>query len=708
MGDIAGLAGSGNRLIAMPSNHLLQETSPYLLQHAENPVDWYPWGEQALRLSREQNKPILLSIGYSACHWCHVMAHESFEDADVAALMNQHFINIKVDREERPDLDHIYQTAHSMLTGRHGGWPLTMFLTPQQQPFFGGTYFPKQARYNLPGFADLLPRVVAFYREHADDIDRQGAELAKAFARNQPTAAGGNMDALPLAAAMRDLEATFDAQHGGFGGAPKFPHPAELELCLREAARSGDESLAQMALYSLTCMAHGGIYDQLGGGFFRYSVDELWEIPHFEKMLYDNAQLLPLYADAWQITRNPLFKRVAEETVDWVTREMQAPAGGYYATLDADSEHEEGKFYAWTREEIGELLAPPEYAVCQLYFGLERPPNFEGRWHLRVARSPGEVAQQLGHTPEACEKLLMSIRTKLFTVRGQRVHPGRDDKILTSWNGLMIKGMAHAARVFDRADWLRSARNAAAFVQAHMWRDGRLLAVHKDGRARFNAYLDDYAFLLDALLELLQAEFISSDLMLARSLAEVMLTQFRDGEHGDFFFTALDHETLIHRPKPLHDNATPSGNAVAVRALQRLGCLVGEPRYLDSAQQALRLYYPAMGEHPGGFATLLMALQEFVTPLRLLVLRGSKGVLLPWLAVLRESCHYGLMCIAPAQEQTNLPATLNKPCACAASAWLCQGLHCLPAVFDPDELRILLNDCVNDQQSACVRKTLLD
>ncbi len=378
------------------TNRLAQETSPYLLQHAANPVDWYAWGEEALAASRARDKPILLSIGYSACHWCHVMAHESFEDTGVAALMNEHFINIKVDREERPDLDHIYQTAQAMLTGRSGGWPLTMFLTPQQQPFFGGTYFPKQSRYNLPGFVELLPRVAAFYHEQKAEIERQGAALTEAFARSQnatPSAAEGEMDASPLAAAMRELQASCDTNYGGFGGAPKFPHPAELELCLRESARTGDDSFAQMALYSLARMAQGGIYDQIGGGFFRYSVDERWEIPHFEKMLYDNSQLLPLYVDAWQITGDPLFKQVAEETAAWVMREMQSPQGGYYATLDADSEHEEGKFYVWTPEELKQELEPSEYAVCSAYYGLDQSANFEGRWHLHVASDLSEVAR---------------------------------------------------------------------------------------------------------------------------------------------------------------------------------------------------------------------------------------------------------------------------------------------------------------------------
>jgi uncharacterized protein len=677
----------------MPANHLIRETSPYLLQHAGNPVDWHPWGDEALQLARKLDKPILLSIGYSACHWCHVMAHESFEDNEVAALMNEHFVNIKVDREERPDLDHIYQTAHAILTGRPGGWPLTMFLTPQQQPFFGGTYFPKQARYNLPGFIEILPRVAAFYHEHAAEIERQSAELMQAFRPELP--APEEADALPLAAAMRDLEASFDAQYGGFGGAPKFPHPAELDLCLREAARSGDDSLAQMALHTLGQMARGGIYDQLGGGFFRYSTDERWEIPHFEKMLYDNAQLLPLYADAWQLTRNPLFRRVAEETAAWLMREMQSPEGGYYATLDADSEHEEGKFYVWTRDEVRAALDPREYAVCEAYYGLDGQPNFEGRWHLREARPLDEAARQLGLTVDESAALLANARARLLAVREPRVRPGRDEKMLAAWNGLAIKGMAHAARVSDRADWLQSARAAAEFVRERMWCDGRLLAAYKDGRARFDAYLDDYAFLLEALLELLQAEFHLSDLDWARELAEMLLMQFQDVECGDFFFTAHDHEALIHRPKPVHDNATPSGNAVAARALQRLGHLLGETRYLETAQGVLRLYQRVACEHPGGFATLLTALQEHVTPLRILVLRGDAAALPPWRAVVREVYCPDLLCMAPEKDAAGLPETLDKPGGTGVSAWLCEGAHCLPAVHEPEKLGFLLGRRVN-------------
>jgi len=670
------------------TNRLKQETSPYLRQHASNPVDWYAWGEQALAAAREQDKPILLSIGYSACHWCHVMAHESFEDAEVAALMNKHFINIKVDREERPDLDQIYQTAQAMLTGRSGGWPLTMFLTPQQQPFFGGTYFPKQSRYNLPGFAELLPRVAAFYREQRVEIARQDVALTEAFerSRNITVSADGEMDASPLATAKQELKASCDTQHGGFGSAPKFPHPAELELCLRESARVGDDSLAQMALYSLARMAQGGIYDHIGGGFFRYSVDERWEIPHFEKMLYDNAQLLPLYVDAWLITGEPMYKQVAEEIAAWVMREMQSPQGGYYATLDADSEHEEGKFYVWTQEELRQELDPAEYAVCVAHYGLDRPANFKGHWHLRVARGLPEVAGQLGYPQRECERLLAKARAKLLAKREQRVRPGRDEKVLTSWNGLMIKGMAHAARVLGRDDLLASARRAADFIHAALWRDGLLLAVNKDALSKLNAYLDDYAFLLEGLVELMQAEFQLADLTWACELAEVLLAQFSDQEHGGFYFTAHDHETLIQRPKPLHDNATPCGNAVAARVLQRLGHLLGETRYLAASERALRLLYPSANQHPAGFATLLTVLQEYLVPPCMLVLRGKDARL--WLSSVSEAYRPDLLCVALKGGENDLPGVLDKPDRQGTAAWLCQGTHCLPPIHDLKQLNL--------------------
>ncbi|HZP88414.1 MAG TPA: thioredoxin domain-containing protein, partial [Burkholderiales bacterium] len=517
-------------------NRLAHETSPYLQQHADNPVDWYPWGAEALRRARDENKPILLSVGYSACHWCHVMAHESFEDPGIAEVMNRHFINIKVDREERPDIDQIYQMAHQLLTGRPGGWPLTMFLAPDQKPFFGGTYFPRTPRYNLPGFADLLEQVARIYAEQGDAIAGQNAELMQVLQRTVPaTPAGHPPSAEVIDTALQALLSQFDRQYGGLGDAPKFPHPAELESALREAALRSDATLRGLAVFTLRQMALGGIFDQLGGGFYRYSTDRYWSIPHFEKMLYDNGPLLRLCADAWLVTGDPLFAHVCEQTAAWVMREMQSPEGGYYSSLDADSEHREGKFYVWLRDEVESVLTEPEYAIAAPHYGIDGPPNFEGHaWHLRIIRPLDEVARERGVELERAEMLLQAARAKLFAAREGRPHPGRDEKVLTAWNALMIQGMAHAGRVFGRADWLDSARRALDFVRAALWRDGRLLATYKNGEAHLMSYLDDHAFLLAALLEQLQARFDIEDLRFAAALGEALLERFEDRASGGF------------------------------------------------------------------------------------------------------------------------------------------------------------------------------
>jgi uncharacterized protein YyaL (SSP411 family) len=664
-------------------NRLTGETSPYLQQHAENPVDWLPWGEEALTLAKREGKPILLSIGYSACHWCHVMAHESFEDAEVAAVMNRLFVNIKVDREERPDLDQIYQTAHQMLTSRAGGWPLTMFLTPEGAPFFGGTYFPKAPRYGLPGFPDLCQRVAEAWRDKRADIEQQNGELLKALsagAASRPLA--GELSAAPLQLAVERAAQSYDPQFGGFGGAPKFPHPADLELLLRRHAATGEARSGEMALTTLRRMAEGGLYDQLGGGFCRYSVDERWAIPHFEKMLYDNGPLLRLYADAWRVSGEPLFRRVAEETAGWVMREMQSPEGGYYSSLDADSEHEEGKFYVWSREEVSRHTTAEEYAVVAAHYGLERPANFEGEhWHLLVALPLADVAASLGRPLAECERLLASAREKLFAAREQRIRPGRDDKILTSWNALMIEGMAHAGRVLGRDDWLASARRALDFIRRQMWQDGRLLATCKDGRAHLNAYLDDYAYLLKAVLETLQAEFDSELLAFAEALGGALLAHFEDAA-GGFWFTSHDHEALIHRVKAGHDSAMPSGNGAAAFALQRLGHVTGETRLLEAADRTLRLYYPDMERQPGGFATLLAALDEAIAPPAVVVLRGPQDQLTEWKR--KISGHYWPWTLTlglPAQAG-RLPPALDKPVKDGVNAWVCSGVKCLEPIDD--------------------------
>ena len=664
-------------------NRLATEPSPYLLQHANNPVDWYPWGAEALDKARREDKPILLSIGYSACHWCHVMAHDCFEDEEVAAAMNRLFVNIKVDREERPDLDQIYQAAHQLLAQRGGGWPLTVFLTPDQTPFFAGTYFPKTPRYNLPGFIGLMENVARAWHERRGEVLAQNEAVRDALARQQP--APGIQPALtdaPFAEGVRDLAQAFDPVWGGFSRAPKFPRPGELFFLLREAQRSGNVQAREMALFSLRKMTSGGVVDQLGGGFCRYSVDEQWAIPHFEKMLYDNGPLLQLYADAWALTGEALFADTAEGIAAWVLREMRAPDGGFYSALDADSEGHEGKFYVWTPDEVRALLSAEEYAVAAPLYGFDQPPNFENaHWNPILARPLGDIAAELGLAEDVAVQRLASARKKLFAAREARVRPGRDDKQLTSWNALMIAGLAHAGRVMARPDWVAEANAAHDFLHANLWRDGRLFASFKHGEARLNAYLDDYAFLLDALLETLQAGYREADLAWARELADVLLTHFEDVEAGGFFFISHDHEALITRPKPGYDNATPSGNGVAAFALQRLGHLLGEQRYLDASARCLRLFLPQLAQQPIAYPTLLAVLDEALVPPRLILLRGPADALRAWSAALVPKLAVrDLMLALP--NGLNLPAALAKPESDQPTAWVCSGTACQPPLTD--------------------------
>ena len=656
-----------------PANRLSHETSPYLRQHAHNPVDWYPWGAAALEKARAEHKPILLSVGYSACHWCHVMAHESFEDPATAAVMNDLFVNIKVDREERPDIDRIYQVAQQMLTQRSGGWPLTMFLThDDQRPFFGGTYFPREARFGLPAFRDLLLRVAEYYRDHESDLRAQNDALMSAFNDLNPQAgtAETQLTEAPLEASRALLAKTFDPRSGGFGGAPKFPHPKTLERLLRDWHASAhtlepDLHALYMATLTLRRMADGGMNDQLGGGFARYSVDEYWMIPHFEKMLYDNGALLAVYADAAAATGDACYARVAAETAAWAIRDMQAPEGGYYSSYDADSAGHEGRFYVWSQEEVKQALTPDEYAAFAPHFGLDRAPNFEGYWHLHVFQSTEEA-----------DPLLESARHKLLAIRNQRVWPGRDDKILTSWNALMIRGMAIAARVLDRADLEASAVRALEFVRNTLWRDGRLLATYKDGRAHLNAYLDDYAYLADAILELQQVRFRSDELAFARELLEVVLLHFADPD-GGFFFTSDDHETLIHRTKSFGDDATPAGNGIAAFVLQRMGHLLGEPRYLAAAERTLQAAWPVLEKYPQGHTTLAIALEEALHPPEIVILRGDAATLETWRRDLGKLYAPRRAVIAVPADATDLPAALaDKTVRETTVAYVCQGSVC--------------------------------
>jgi len=573
-------------------NQLAAQTSPYLLQHAENPVDWHAWDEAALQRARDQDKPILLSIGYSACHWCHVMERESFEDAAIASRMNALFVCIKVDREERPDLDKIYQTAHQMLTQRPGGWPLTLALTPHgHAPFFAGTYFPPAPRMGMPGFGDVLEQVAAHYRRHHKSMREHHRIFADALAQvnPQPAAEKLPLPAAALAHAARELSAQFDSEFGGFGGAPKFPHPAQLELLLRHHAQSGDANSAQMLELSLRKMAAGGLFDQLGGGFYRYSVDRRWAIPHFEKMLYDNAQLLTLYAGALQYGGAgdaAFYRQIAAQTADWVAGEMQQPHGGYASTLDADSEGIEGKYYVWDEDDLRALLQADEYAAVESFYGIAGEPNFEGKWHLAIHPDRESMAGRLARGNDAggaddagaaaapmpdpaLAAALAAAKAKLLAARAQRIRPALDDKILTAWNGLMIKGMARAAIALGRNDLAESAARALDFVRAGLWRDGRLLVTTRGGRASLNGHLDDYAFLAEGIVELLQAAWRAQDLAFAVQICDAMLEHFEDREAGGFFFTSHDHEPLLHRPKSGPDDAIPSGNGAAIRARRR-------------------------------------------------------------------------------------------------------------------------------------------
>jgi len=669
----------------MYTNHLGGETSPYLLQHAHNPVEWYPWGNEALERARRERKPIHLSIGYAACHWCHVMAHESFEDEATARLLNENFVNIKVDREERPDIDRIYQIAQQMLTQRGGGWPLTMFLAhDDQRPFFGGTYFPREARHGLPGFRELLPRVVEFYRSREPEMRAQNAALVAALEdiNYPPAPAGTELTDAPLKTCRAQLAQSFDRRYGGFGGAPKFPQPKALERLLRDwrasapGAEAGLQSL-YMASFTLRHMGEGGIFDQLGGGFCRYAVDERWMIPHFEKMLYDNGALLALYANPSLITADPFYGEIALATAGWALRQMQSPEGAFYSSLDADSEGHEGRFYVWDREEVRTVLSAAEFAVFAPRYGLDQPPNFEGRWHLYVAATVEQIAATLQRPPAEVTALLVSSRPRLLALRAQRVSPGRDEKILTSWNALMIRGLAIAARVLRQDALADAAGRALDFLRAKLWRDGRLLATCKDGRAHLNAYLDDYVYLVDAVLELQQVRFRADELEFARQLIEVVLGRFADPAAGGFFFTSDDHEQLIHRPKSFGDDATPSGNGIAALVLQRLGYLLGEPRYLAAAEGTLRAAWPALEKHPLSHATLVNALEELLQPPEIVILRGAPAAIEGWQRELAQIFAPRRLVLAIPAEASGLPPALaEKAPRGAAVAYICRGSVC--------------------------------
>jgi len=598
------------------ANRLIHESSPYLSHHAHNPVDWYPWGEEAFARARREDKPILLSIGYRACHWCSVMARESFEDEAIAQLMNDNFINIKVDREERPDLDTIYMNSVQMMTGS-GGWPMTVFLTPEGKPFYGGTYFPPVDRYGMPGFPRVLISVAEAYRERRDEIEKSAEgmlgelkRLNRVVAPKEESEGGLSYEIADHAA--NHLLRTLDPVYGGFGNKPKFPPSMTLEFLLRQYRRTKDASSLNAVELTLKKMARGGIYDQLGGGFHRYSVDEKWLVPHFEKMLYDNALLSRVYTEAFLATGDEFYRRIACETLDYVAREMTDEGGGFYSTQDADSEGEEGKFFVWAPEEVVALLGEEDARLFNRYFDVSEVGNFEGHNILHIDEDLDVIARLMRVSRERLAEAVERGRPILFEAREKRVKPFRDEKILTAWNGLMLRSFAEASRAFDRDDYLQIAIRNANFLMTSLRRDGRLLRSHKDGESKLNAYLEDYAYVIDGLLSLYEATFDPAWFEEARRLTETMVTEFWDDEAGGFFFTSSDHETLITRTKDFYDNATPAGNSVAAGALARLSLFVGEDRYRGMAETILRLMKPTMMRAPGAFGRLLSVLDLFL------------------------------------------------------------------------------------------------
>ena len=659
-------------------NHLAQETSPYLQQHAHNPVDWYPWGKEAFKKARQNNKPILLSIGYAACHWCHVMAHESFEDEETAKVMNQLFVNIKVDREERPDLDKIYQMTHALLTGRNGGWPLTIFLTPDDlTPFFSGTYFPSEARYQLPSFQDVLRAISHSYQNRMEEIKQQNGELLRILNSKTLQLSEIQINNQPIELARQALERNYDRVNGGFGGAPKFPSPSPLEFLL--------QSKSNMTRMTLQHMAMGGIYDQIEGGFYRYTVDAKWEIPHFEKMLYDNGQLLSLYAQAAKQYDHPFFAGIARETAEWAIHKLQSPDGGYYSSFDADSEGHEGKFYVWNKSDIEAVLTKEEYDVVLRYFGLDQPPNFEGEWHLHVVESLESVAKRLKIDLGEAKKRLKLAKEKLLTVRNKRVSPHCDTKILTGWNSLMIKGMLTAGEILKEPRFIESAQKAISFIQKKLWVNDRLLASYKDDKAHLQGYLDDYVFLLDALITELQISWNTDHLLFAIELADTLLAHFSDKKMGGFFFTADDHEKLLFRPKPMTDEAVPSGNGIAVRVLLTLGHLLGESRYLGAAEKTIENVWPNLTEFPADHCALLLGLKDYLNPPQIIIILGPIKEINVW----RDECKsIGRYVFAIPDDVKKLPEALaSKKPQGKTSAYVCQGTQCSAVIEDLGKLK---------------------
>ena len=606
-------------------NRLINETSPYLLQHAHNPVDWYPWGEEALQKAKEDGLPIFLSIGYSACHWCHVMERESFESPDIARLMNENFINIKVDREERPDLDSIYMQAVQAMTGR-GGWPLSVFLTPDGKPLYGGTYFPPQDHSGMPGFPRVLMAIAEAYKTRPEEITQGADQLIARLEQSILTIAGQDpLTPQMLQGAYQNVVSSFDNAQGGFSPAPKFPQPMIPEFLLRYHHRTGESHALHMVEFTLEKMAFGGMYDQIGGGFHRYSTDSQWLVPHFEKMLYDNALLARLYLHAYQVTGKEMYKRIVQETLDYVLRDMTSPEGGFYSSQDADSEGEEGKYFVWTPEEIKGLLGPKDGDLFCLYYGVTPQGNFEGRNILNVSRPLERTAEEEGVEPGKLREVIDRGKGLLLQARYGRVPPGRDEKVLTAWNGMMLRSLAEAAVTLDREDYRQAAVKCASFLLEGLRQDGRVLRTFKDGHARLKGYLEDYACLVDGLISLHEATLFPRWLTEARSLIDDMVDLFWNQGQGIFYDTGRDHESLVVRPRDIFDNATPCGSSVAVDVLLRMGLLTGESNYTGMAATVLRSVASWLTSHPLGFGHWLANLDFYFSTPKEVALVGDRN-----------------------------------------------------------------------------------
>lgn len=689
------------------TNHLINETSPYLLQHAHNPVDWYPWGDEAFAKAKAENKPVLLSVGYSACHWCHVMAHESFEDEEIAKLMNEYFVNIKVDREERPDVDQIYMNAVQMMT-HHGGWPMTVFLTPEGVPFYGGTYFPPQDRFNMPGFPRVLISVAEAYNERPDDVRETSSSVLKEL-RRLSTVSGSEEPVGKdlLDAAYVGLIRGYDSVNGGFGGAPKFPPAMALEFLLRTHARTGNQEALNIVSHTLKKMAEGGIYDQLGGGFHRYSTDAKWLVPHFEKMLYDNALLSRVYLHYYQTTGDEQARTISEGTLDYVLREMTDSQGGFYSTQDADSEGHEGKFFVWDIEEIRSLLGESDAKLFTAFYNVTSEGNFEGKNILNVTSSVKDVAAQLNVELSEAQLSLERSKQKLFAVREKRVKPDRDEKVLTAWNGLMLASFAEAGAILQRSDYTEAARRNAEFVLTNLRRDGLLLRTYKDGTAKFNAYLEDYAFFIEGLLTLAESSGELRWLIEALSLTEQMIQEFWDAEHGGFYFTGESHEQLIVRSKDYFDNATPSGNSVAAVVLLRSGILTDNEDYRNRAAAILHEIADSARRYPAGFGYALSAADFYLsTPKEIAVVVSEQETLDSFLReIWRTYLPNKVVAAATIAEATSAADEIallqNRPLLEGkATAYVCEHYTCKEPAHTPQQLATQLGTLVNSRTAA--------